>query len=156
MSAHQENSRSQRDKPRPTGESSQLPPRVLYGYVRVAQGDRERAAALKTDLMAFCQTYGYMIGTVFSDFGVEDSDVARPGFSSLLDVCRLVGSYGVVVPSRTHLSAHEETLAVLLRQIRRTGAKLIAIDEFEASLNGATSTALDDTEEDSHRDDAPC
>jgi hypothetical protein len=71
---------------------------------------------------------------------VDDTTIARPGFSSLLDVCKLVGSHGVVVPARSHLSTHAETLAVLLRQIQRTGVQLIAADEFAANLHrGLTS-----------------
>lgn len=121
-----------KETPQPGDEPSQLPPRVLYGYARVVRGDTERAAALKADLLSFSRTYGYMLGTVFTDWGVDDTAIARPGFSSLLDVCKLVGSHGVVVPSRSHLSTHDETLAVLLRQIRRTGVELIAADEVLA------------------------
>jgi DNA invertase Pin-like site-specific DNA recombinase len=156
MNARQENSQPQRDRPLPSDEPSQLPPRVLYGYVRVVRGDKERAAALKADLLAFCRTYGYMLGTVFTDWGVEDTAIARPGFSSLLDVCKMVGSHGVVVPARSHLSTYEETLAVLLRQIQRTGVELIVADEFAASLHGATGTALVDTDNSATEGDAPC
>jgi hypothetical protein len=70
MPEEQENSQPQQGTSLPADESSQLPPRVLYGYVRVIQGDKERAAALKADLLSFCHTYGYMLGTVFTDWGV--------------------------------------------------------------------------------------
>lgn len=116
----------------PQGEPTALPPRVLYGYVRVVRGDVERAATLKADLFAFCRTYGYMLGTVFTDWGVEDTALARPGFSSLLDVCKLVGSHGVLVPARSHLSGHEDTRLLLERQIRRTGAQLVVAAEIMA------------------------
>jgi hypothetical protein len=122
------------------------PPKVLYGYLRVVRGDLERAAGLKRDLLDFARANGFMLGTVFTDWGVDDTAIARPGFSSLLDVCKLVGSYGVVVPTRAHLSAHDETLATLTRQIQRTGVKLIAADEFEAQLHGATGAAHKDTD----------
>ncbi|WP_051793384.1 recombinase family protein [Kibdelosporangium aridum] len=144
MDCHQENNRPRDDVSRPGGEPSQLPPRVLYGYVRVVRGDTARAAALKAELLTFCHSYGYMLGTVFTDYGVEDTAIARPGFSSLLDVCKLVGSHGVVVPARSHLSTHDETLAVLLRQIRRTGVKLIAADEFAATSHGTTDASATD------------
>ncbi|GAB3873883.1 recombinase family protein [Kibdelosporangium lantanae] len=137
MGAYQEN-----DQRLPgVAEPSQLPPRVVYGYVRVVRGATERAAMLKGDLLEFCRNYGYMLGTVFIDWGLDDTSIARPGFSSLLDVCQLVGSNGVVVPAKTHLSTHEETLAVLTHQIQRTGVKLIAADEVTAHrypLNAAT------------------
>jgi DNA invertase Pin-like site-specific DNA recombinase len=145
MNARDEHKRSRQDAKPPAEESSQLPPRVLYGYVRVTKGDQQRAATLKADLFSFCRTYGYMLGTVFTDWGVDDSDVARPGFSSLLDVCRLVGSHGVLVPARSHLSTHDSTLTVLQRQILRTGVQVIAVDEVTASGLGATGTAPDAT-----------
>jgi hypothetical protein len=114
------------------------PPKVVYGYCKVAEGDTVRAAILKEDLQVFCHSNGFMLSTVFTDWGVDDTAVVRPGFSSLLDVCQLVGSYGVVVPSRMHLSAHEPTLEMLTRQIRRTGVKLVAVDEVTAAgLSGA-------------------
>jgi hypothetical protein len=118
------------------------PPRpVVYGYCKVAKGDAVRAAFLKEDLRVFCRSKGFMLSTVFTDFGVDDISVVRPGFSSLLDVCQLVGSYGVVVPSRMHLSGHEATLDLLTRQIRRTGARLVAVDEFAAA--GPSGTEAD-------------
>jgi hypothetical protein len=113
------------------------PPKILYGYVRVVRGDDKRATLLKADLLAFCQAYGYMRGTVFVDWGVEDTAIARPSFTSLLDVCRLVGAHGVVVPARAHLSSHAETLALLQLQIQRTGVELVVADEFEANLHRA-------------------
>jgi DNA invertase Pin-like site-specific DNA recombinase len=109
------------------------PPQVLHGYVRVVRGDVGRAEAHKFGLWEFCRANGFMLGTVFTDWGVEDSDVARPGFSSLLDVCRFVGSGGVVVPAKTHLSSHERTLETLTLQLKRIGAKLIAVDEVAAT-----------------------
>jgi hypothetical protein len=121
--------------------SSQLPPRVVYGYLRVAGNDTQRAKALKADLREFCHAFGYMLGTVFADWGAADRDLARPGFSSLLDVCQLVSSYGVLVPSVGHLSAHAETLEVLKRQIQRTGTTLIAADEVTANRHGAAVQA---------------
>lgn len=112
-------------------------PRILYGYVRVVRGGDERARSLRQELLEFCRSNEFMLGTVFTDWGVEDSDIARPAFSSLLDVCQLVGSYGVLVPTREHLSATEATLELLTRQIRRTGSKLIAVNTFQPA---ATST----------------
>jgi hypothetical protein len=107
------------------------PPKVVYGYLRVVRSDVGRAEGLRTDLAAFCNANGFMLSTVFTDWGVEDTAIARPGFASLLDVCQLVGSYGVVVPTRAHLSAHQPTLELLALQIKRTATKLIAVDEFE-------------------------
>jgi hypothetical protein len=142
-------------KPQPQGEPSALPPRLLYGYVRVTRDDTERAAALKADLLSFCHTYGYMLGTVFTDWGVEDTALARPGFASLLDVCNLVDSHGVVVPARSHLSGHGETRAVLERQIRRTGAQLVVAAEITAGGGPSPSTA-DISGPQADADGAPC
>jgi hypothetical protein len=147
MNTPEENRQPQPNAQQAADEPSQLPPRVLYGYLRVVRGDTERAAAFKADLFGFCRIYGFMLGTVFTDWGVEDTTIARPGFSSLLDVCTLVGSYGVLTPTRAHLSSHAETQAVLVRQIQRTGVPLIAADEFVATthvVNGVTPGTGDD------------
>jgi hypothetical protein len=108
-------------------------PKVVYGYIRVVVGDDVHAIILKADLLVFCRANGFILSTVFTDFGIDDTAIARPGFSSLLDVCQLVGSYGVVVPSRMHLSTFAPTLDVLTLQIKRTGTKLIAVDEMAAA-----------------------
>jgi hypothetical protein len=118
----------------------QQPLRVVYGYCKFAAGDAVRAAILTADLRVFCRTNGFMLSTVFTDWGVDDSQLARPGFSSLLDVCRLVGSYGVVVPSRGHLSAHDSTLDTMTLQLARIGVELIAADDVTAAgPSGAAS-----------------
>jgi hypothetical protein len=106
---------------------------VVYGYIRVAAGDEVRATILKTDLLMFFRANGFMLSTVFTDFGADDTAVMRPGFAALLDVCQLMGSYGVVVPSHLHLSPDEPTLEVLRRQLKRTGVKLLAVDEVTAA-----------------------
>jgi hypothetical protein len=116
-----------------TPETPKPPPRALYGYIRIAIGSEERAAALKADLQIFRRSSGYMLSTVYTDRDVDDRAIVRPGFSSLLDICRTLRSHGVVVPSRMHLSPHEPTLTVLLNQIQRTGAVLIAVDETVAA-----------------------
>jgi hypothetical protein len=107
------------------------PPNVVYGYLRVIRSDVGRAEGLRTELAAFCMANGLMLNIIFTDWGVEDTAIARPGFTSLLDVCQLVGSYGVVVLTRAHLSVHQPTLELLTLQIKRTATKLIAVDEFE-------------------------
>jgi hypothetical protein len=140
----------------PTEEPNKPPPRVLYGYLRMINGDDKRATTLKADLLTFCRTHGFMLGTVFTDWGVEDRAIARPGFSSLLDVCRLIGSHGVLVPTQSHLSTHSETLATLTRQIQRTGAKLIAADDFEANLHGASDRPAKAIDSSAADDGAPC
>jgi hypothetical protein len=99
----------------------------------VAAGDQVRATILKDDLLAFCRRNGFMLSTVFADFGVDDTAIGRPGFASLLDVCQLVGSYGVVVPTRMHLSSYAPTLEILTLQIKRTGTKLVVVDEIVAA-----------------------
>jgi hypothetical protein len=75
-----------------------------------------------------------MLGTVFPDWGVESASRTRLGFGALVDVRRLVGTFGVVLPSRDHLSTRPTTLATLEHQIRRTGARLVLVDELETTV----------------------
>jgi hypothetical protein len=140
VNSPQENNNHRPDKRRDEDKPGKPPPKVVYGYIRVVAGDDVRATILKADLLVFCRANGFMLSTVFTDFGVDDTAIARPGFSSLLDVCHLVGSYAVVVPSRGHLSGYEATLELLTLQIKRTGTKLIAVDEVAAA--GLSGRAL--------------
>jgi hypothetical protein len=96
-----------------------------------------------------------MLGTVFTDWGVDDTALARPGFASLLDVCNLVGSHGVVVPARSHLSSHEDTLAVLERQIQRTGVRLVVAAEITA-CGGPSPSPPDNPGTQADADGASC
>jgi hypothetical protein len=116
---------------RATQRSDQQSGRVVYGYIRVAVGDEIAVGILKADLLLFCRSNNFMLSTVFTDIDVDDSAVVRPGFTALLDVCKLVGSYGVVVPSYRHLSSFVSTLEFLKLQIKRTGAHLIVVDDAQ-------------------------
>jgi hypothetical protein len=114
-------------------EAAKPSPRVVYGYIRVAKDNEVRAVVLKAELQVFCRSNGFVLSTVFVDRDTADRAIARPAFASLLDVCQVIGSCGVVVPNRMHLSPHKPTLEVLVRQIVNTGAPLIAADEVAAA-----------------------
>jgi hypothetical protein len=101
-------------------EEPRKPPKVVYGYIRVVAGDEVRVTTLKAGLLVFCRSNGFMLSTVFTDFGADDISVVRPG------------SYGVMVPSRLQLSSDAATLETLTLQIKRTAAKLIAVDDVTA------------------------
>jgi len=132
------------DAPRSaTQRSDQQSGRVVYGYIRAAVGDEISAGIFKADLLLFCRSNNLMLSTVFTDIDVDDSAVVRPGFAALLDVCKLVGSYGVVVPSYRHLSSFVPTLEFLKLQIKRTGAHLIVVDDAQTIRSVLPTSAQD-------------
>lgn len=55
-----------------------------------------------TALAGYCQEHELTLGAVFTEYG--DGQMAMPtAFAGLLDVLKLRGVYGVVIPSNSHL-----------------------------------------------------
>lgn len=109
---------------------------TVYGYLRAEEPNEIQIGLWRKEIAQFCEAQGYRLALVFVDRGVPHEQVARTGFTGLLDVLELDDSHGVVVPHLEHLSEDNHALAMLLRLIRRTASKLLVIqdqaDEFKA------------------------
>jgi DNA invertase Pin-like site-specific DNA recombinase len=97
---------------------------VAYGYVRVAEPDDE-VAGLRQAIAEHCQANGWRLVTTFCDRGYDGSELARPGFSALLDVLALTESTHLVVPELDHLSGDKTVRSGLVRQVGRRGITLV-------------------------------
>lgn len=111
---------------------------LVYGYLCAEEPDEIRIGLWRKEIGLFCLERGYRLALIFVDRGIPHGQVARTGFTGLLDVLDLDVSHGVVVPSLDHLSGDDHVFALLERLIRRTASKLIVIDE-EADSGKADS-----------------
>jgi hypothetical protein len=109
---------------------------TVYGYLRDEEPDEIQIGLWRKQIGLFCEEQGYRLALVFVDRGVRHEQVARTGFTGLLDVLELDSSHGVVVPDLGHISDDNHALAQMQRLIRRTASKLIVIrdqpDDFKA------------------------
>jgi hypothetical protein len=115
-------------------------PLLIYGYICLRQGGRESAGQLCAEIDAFAATEQLAVGGIFNDWDVADNALQRPGLAGLLDVLRLPSSHGAVVPEWRYLSADQDELGHLLRQVCRTGSRLYVIREGQEWVMGEGSS----------------
>jgi hypothetical protein len=103
--------------------------RTVYGYLLAEEPDEIQIGLWRKEIAHFCDERGYELVVTFVDRGIPHEQVARTGFTALLDVLELDDSYGVVVPGVEHLSGDNHAVATLRRLIRRTASQLLVIRE---------------------------
>lgn len=103
----------------------------VCGYLRAECPDELEIAAWRKEIEQYCQAHDLRLETVFVDRRVRDDQVKRPGIGGVLGVLGLPCVVGVVVPHIRHLSSGGEALAVLRRNIRRTGCEVLCIEEAQ-------------------------
>lgn len=115
------------------------PAPTVYGYLLAEESDEIQIAFWRKEIAEFCEEEGYRLVVTFTDRGIPHEQVARTGFTALLDVLALENSYAVVVPDLGHLSGNNHALAMLRRLIRRTGSQLIVMagEPDESKADGA-------------------
>ena len=104
------------------------PESSVYGYLLAEVPDEIQIGQWRKEIAAFCEARGHRLALVFVDRGIPHEQVARIGFTALLDALALRATQAVVVPSLDHLSSDNHAIAVLRRSIRRTGTDLVVID----------------------------
>jgi len=102
---------------------------TVYGYLLAEDSDEIQIGLWRKEVAAFCEARGYRLVLIFADWGIPHGQVARIGFTALLDVLELRTAHAVVLPSIDHLSGENHAIAVLRRLVRRTGSQLVLIDE---------------------------
>jgi hypothetical protein len=105
---------------------------LVFGYLRTAHRARPTVNAWKRELAEAAVREDYALASVFTDNGVSDMTVIRPGFSALLDVLRLPTVYGVLLLASHHLSWRPLVFATLHRQVQLTGARVLIVAELTA------------------------
>jgi DNA invertase Pin-like site-specific DNA recombinase len=110
---------------------------VAYGYLRLAESDKDQLAALRLEIAAFCETAALLLVNTFYDRGYDGSEMARPGFAGLLDVLALPESTRLVVPDLLHLSPVDVVRQGLLRQVQRTGVSVVSVRQLNGNLDSS-------------------
>jgi hypothetical protein len=100
---------------------------LVYGYVRSSRRWPDYPAACRRALERYCTREHLHLCAVFTDMGMADNAVIRPGLAALDDVLRLPDSFAAVVVSTGHLSSDRTVAEVLVRRIRGTGARLLCV-----------------------------
>jgi hypothetical protein len=85
----------------PITEHRQVPGPVVYGCHHMTAPSRGRRAALTRALAGYCDQHELVLAAVFTDSGGDS--MPAPGFAGLLDAITATASYGVVMPTRSHL-----------------------------------------------------
>jgi len=100
---------------------------LVYGYVRSAHRRPAYVAACKRALARYCRRERLQLCTTFADQEVASDATTRTGLSGLCDVLRLPDSFAAVLVSPYHLSPDANVAALLLKQLRATGARLLVV-----------------------------
>jgi hypothetical protein len=112
---------------------------LVYGYVRSRQGRPNHLAVCRRALERYSQRERLRLCTVFTDQGVGDEVLTRPGLTGLCDVLSLPDSFAAVLVSVSHLSPVGRIAEHLVQQIRGTGARLLFVRQKAAKATaGAT------------------
>lgn len=97
---------------------------VVYGFLRLVRVSPARQAALHDALAEYCRRHELALHGVFVE---RTADTERPAaFTGLLDVLELRETYGVVLPSRSHLGP-KTTAASRQARITASGARLLLV-----------------------------
>ncbi|WP_250853030.1 hypothetical protein [Streptomyces rhizosphaericus] len=75
---------------------------VVYGFLRLVNVPEARQIALTATLAEYCRRHELLLSGVFTDRNATAGPIS-PAFTGLLDVLALPGTYGVVLPSVSHL-----------------------------------------------------
>lgn len=87
-------------KVEPVTEQRDVPAPVVYGFLRLVGATAARHRALSEALSEYCRSHELHLGGVFSE---HDGGLADAAFTGLLDALEVPGTYGVVLPSLSHL-----------------------------------------------------
>ncbi|MFE7134771.1 hypothetical protein ACFVIM_28310 [Streptomyces sp. NPDC057638] len=107
----------------PLTESRQVSGPVVFGFLRLVRVSGARKIALETALTDYCRQHELTLSGLFA----EDTGPAESAaFTGLMDVLALPGTYGVVLPSASHLGT-KTTAAARIKRINASGARLLLI-----------------------------
>lgn len=117
---------------------------LVYGYVRACRERPNHLTICRRALERYCRRERLRLCTVFTDLGVGDDVLIRPGLTGLCDVLRLPDSFAAVLVSAKHLASVGRITEQLARQIRDTGARLLFVrpEETKATADTAAGTCV--------------
>ncbi|MFE4796366.1 hypothetical protein ACFRFL_14920 [Streptomyces sp. NPDC056708] len=97
---------------------------VVYGYLRLVRASPSRHAALAASLTEYCRQHELRLSGLFTERCGPGS--GTPAFDGLLDALELPDTYGVVIPTTSHLGPRAAA-AERERRIERTGTRLLLV-----------------------------
>ncbi|MFF4408455.1 hypothetical protein ACFY1P_29425 [Streptomyces sp. NPDC001407] len=96
---------------------------AVYGFLRLVNVPAARETALEQSLAEYCRQHELTLSGVFTERGTEVNSAA---FTGLLDTLEVPGTYGLVLPSASHLGP--KAIAVVRgKRIAETGARLLLV-----------------------------
>lgn len=123
---------------------------VVYGFLHLAKAPAGRADALTAALADYCRRHELLLGAVFTERASPDANALDdPGpsaaFTGLLDVLALPDSYGVVMPTASHLGPRPVATA-RRRRLAEAGTRVLLLRTphrgRESSDRGAAGHAI--------------
>ncbi|MEU8580547.1 hypothetical protein [Streptomyces abikoensis] len=96
---------------------------VVYGFLRLVNASTAREAALKRSLAEYCRQHELSLSGVFTE---RVATVNSAAFTGLMDALGVPGTYGVVLPSASHLGPRAIAIA-RGRRIAASGARLLLV-----------------------------
>ncbi len=96
---------------------------VVYGFLRLVRVSAARQVALAASLAEYCRQHELVLSGVFTE---RSSGAASAALTGLLDVLALPDTYGVVLPSTSHLGP-KAIAAERERRIEAAGARLLLV-----------------------------
>ncbi|MGK5641267.1 hypothetical protein ACSNOK_23565 [Streptomyces sp. URMC 126] len=96
---------------------------AVYGFLRLVNVPTAREEALKRSLVEYCRRHELSLSGVFAE---RLTAVTSAAFVGLMDALAVSGSYGVVLPSASHLGPRSMA-AARGRHIEATGTRLLLV-----------------------------
>lgn len=96
---------------------------VVYGLLRLVNVSTAREEALKGSLAEYCRQHELSLSGVFTE---RVTTINSAAFTGLMDVLAVPGTYGVVLPSASHLGPRA-IAAARSKRIAATGARLLLV-----------------------------
>ncbi|MFT9784740.1 hypothetical protein ACMZ5E_00665 [Streptomyces rhizosphaericola] len=95
---------------------------LVFGFLRIVRVSRARQLALTTAITEYCRRHELTLAGVY----MEHSSVAPAAFVGMLDALAATRSYGVVLPTPSHLGP-KDVVAERRSQLTEAGAHLLLI-----------------------------
>ncbi|GAA0372879.1 hypothetical protein [Streptomyces blastmyceticus] len=96
---------------------------VVYGFLRLVNVSTARQEALEQSLAEYCRRHELSLSGLFTE---RITEVNSAAFTGLMDALEVPGTYGVVLPSASHLGPRA-IAAVRGKRIAATGARLLLV-----------------------------
>jgi hypothetical protein len=98
---------------------------LVFGYICMEEPDETQLAVWCKDIVRFCTTWRYQLGSTFIDRGAPESSFARSGFIELLAALRRPEAFAVVVPTLDQLSTDTFTQNTLVEMVQFTDSVVL-------------------------------